>query len=257
VVVSQLLPYGGLVIPFAYFYYKNKGKKPNAAQALLLTDFFWRCSIGGRYSVSFESRVAADLARIDSILAAIEPTYDWPTHTDPAFLLANGRFAPSRAFVKAILCIYVSFRPRSFDNNGIVHVANDALKRANSRNYHHFFPRAYLQKKGVSDAAANNVFNITIIDDQLNKNQIRARSPQKYMEEFEKSNPDMAETFKSHLLPDGTWADIRNDNYGHFLERRAELVSKELKRRVTPRAIDSETQELDVDEAEEESVDVS
>ena len=257
VVVSQLLPYGGLIIPFAYFFIKNNGKKPNAAQARLLTDFFWRCSIGGRYSSSFESRVATDLARIDKILAGKAPAYDWPTHTDPEFLLANGRFAPSRAFVKAILCIYASFQPRSFDNNGIVQVANDTLKRANSRNYHHFFPRAYLQKKGVSDAAANNVFNITIIDAHLNKNQIRARSPQKYMEEFEKSNPDMAQTFKSHLLSESAWADIRNDDYENFLERRAERVSKELKRRVIPQAIDSEIQELDVDEPEEELVDVS
>ncbi|OCB23919.1 DUF262 domain-containing protein [Mycobacterium intracellulare] len=256
VAVSQLLPYGGLIIPFAYFFHKNKGKKPNATQSPLLTDFFWRCSLGGRYSSSFESRVTADLARIDRILANRAPTYDWPTRTEPEFLLANGRFAPSRAFVKAILCIYASSHPRSFDNNGIVQVANDTLKRANSRNYHHFFPRAYLKKLGISDAAANNVFNITIIDAHLNKNQIRARSPKRYMEEFEKSNPDMTQTLRSHLLSDSTWADILHDDYEHFLQQRAEKVSKELKKRVIPQAIDSEIQELDVEEVEDEPSDV-
>lgn len=246
--VSQLLPYGGMVIPFAYFFHKNGGKKPTTDQARLLADFFWRCALGGRYSVSFESRVTSDLTKIDKILKGKAPVYEWPTRIDPEFLLANGRFAPSRSFVKAILCIYASFQPRSFDNNGIVAIANDTLKRANSRNYHHFFPRAYLKKIGVSDARANNVFNITMIDAHLNKNQIRARPPLKYMEEFEKSNPDMSQTLKSHLMPASFWADIQNEDYEHFLEGRAERISKELKKRVIPQAIDTQTQLVDEDD---------
>lgn len=255
VVVSQLLPYGALIIPFAYFFHQNGGKKPSATQARLLTDFFWRCSIGGRYSSHLESSLGADLGRIESILHGQAPTYDWPTHIDAQFLRTNGRFAPSRAFVKAILCIYASFQPRSFDNNNIVAVANDTLKRANSRNYHHFFPKAHLKKIGVSDADANSVFNITIIDDHLNKHQIRAKSPLKYMQEFEKSNPNLAQTLKSHLLtPEGLWADIQNDNYEQFLERRAQRVSKELKKRVIPQTIDSETQAVDDDVEEDDDL---
>lgn len=251
--VSQLLPYSGLVIPFAYFFYMNDGKRPTSEQGRLLADFFWRCSLGGRYSSSFESRVTADLGKINDILKGVDPTYDWPTRVDPEFLLASGRFAPSRAFVKAILCVYASFQPRSFDNNGIVAIANDTLKRANSRNYHHFFPRAHLKKLGVSDLRANNVFNITIIDDHLNKNQIRARPPLKYMQEFEKSNPDLSQTLKSQLMPESFWADIQNDDYEHFLERRAERVSKELKKRIIQRDIDYEAQVVEDDlEVEDE-----
>ncbi|BBX66582.1 GmrSD restriction endonuclease domain-containing protein [Mycolicibacterium psychrotolerans] len=247
VVVSQLLPYGGLIVPFAYFFYKTAGKKPTADQAKLLTDFFWRCSLGGRYSASFESRVTADLTKINQILKGRSPDYDWPTRIDSEFLIASGRFSPSRAFVKAVLCLYASFQPRSFDNNAVVAIANDALKRANSRNYHHFFPRAHLKKLDVPDVDANNVFNITMIDDHLNKNQIRARSPLRYMQEFEKSNPDMNQTLKSQLMPDSVWPDIQNDDYPHFLERRADRVSKELRKRIIPRDVDSETQTVDDD----------
>lgn len=246
VVVSQLLPYSALVIPFAYFYNQNGGKKPSSTQARLLADFFWRCSIGGRYSSSLESRLASDLGRIDSILQGQAASYDWPAHVDAEFLRANGRFSPSRAFIKAILCIYVSFQPRAFDSNNVVAVANDTLKRANSRNYHHFFPKAYLKKIGVPESEANSVFNITIIDDHLNKHQIRAKAPLKYMQEFEKSNNQLARTLKSHLLsPDSLWADIQNDDYELFLQRRAERVSKELRKRIIPQAIDSEAQSVD------------
>jgi hypothetical protein len=34
-----------------------------------LRDFFWRCSLGGRYSVSVESKLAQDIGRIDAILS--------------------------------------------------------------------------------------------------------------------------------------------------------------------------------------------
>ncbi len=163
--------------------------------------------------------------------------------------LSRGRFAGRTADAVGERVINRTSKQRSsFDNNGIVAIANDTLKRANSRNYHRFFPRAYLKKIGVSDARANNVFNITMIDAYLNKNQIRARPPLKYMEEFEKSNPDMSQTLKSHLMPASFWADIQNEDYEHFLEGRAERISKELKKRVIPQAIDTETQLVEEDD---------
>lgn len=60
---------------------------------------------------------------------------------------------------------------------------------------------------------------------------------------------------KSHLLPDSTWADIRNDDYEHLLIRRAEKVSKELKKRVIRQAIDeelvSEERDSEIDDSDE------
>ena len=47
--VSQLLPFLTLTVPFAYFFYNNGNKKPNSSQKAELDDFFWRCSLGGRY----------------------------------------------------------------------------------------------------------------------------------------------------------------------------------------------------------------
>jgi hypothetical protein len=55
--VSRLLPYPALVIPFAYFFLKHPDK-PTGSQQKFLQDFFWRVSLGGRYSQSLETRVA-------------------------------------------------------------------------------------------------------------------------------------------------------------------------------------------------------
>ena len=42
------------------------------------------------------------------------------------------------------------------------------LKIASSKNYHHFFPKAYLIKKGVAKAQYDVITNITLVDDYLN-----------------------------------------------------------------------------------------
>ncbi|RUP04856.1 MAG: hypothetical protein EKK34_10805 [Mycobacterium sp.] len=65
----------------------------------------------------------------------------------------------------------------------------------------------------------------------------------------------MSQTLKSHLMPDSFWADIQNDDYDHFLERRAERISKELNKRVIPQEVDSQALAVDNEgEGDEEAV---
>jgi hypothetical protein len=54
--VSRLLPYAALVIPFAYFFKASRQAYGRSSE--IPTRFFWRISLGGRYSQSLETRVA-------------------------------------------------------------------------------------------------------------------------------------------------------------------------------------------------------
>lgn len=146
---SRLLPYNALIIPIAFFYYKNSNKPPTAAQGKLLEDFFWRCGIGARYSSGLESKLAQDSLRISQIVDGSTPKYDWPVSVEPSHLLENGWFTPSRASVKALLCLYASMQPLGFKSNAPVTIGNDYLKQANSKNFHHVFPKAWLKKQGI------------------------------------------------------------------------------------------------------------
>ena len=67
--VSQLLPYNALIVPFSYFFYHHNDK-PTGNKQKYLQDFFWRCSLSGRYSSSVESKLAQDIKRIDKIMLA-------------------------------------------------------------------------------------------------------------------------------------------------------------------------------------------
>lgn len=238
--VSQLLPYNALIVPFAYFFYHHKDK-PTGNKQKFLEDFFWRISLGTRYSSAVESKLAQDIKKIDLILKDELPVYDWPIDTSPQFIQNNGRFIASRSYIKAILSIYAYHQPKSFNDNSIVNISNYWLKKANSKNYHHFFPKSYLQKNidwENKDFFINHILNITIVDDFLNKREISAKAPSKYMHKFSRQNKKIDETMKTHLINDLNTFGIFEDNYKIFFNQRAKALSREMKIRIIESEID-------------------
>lgn len=229
--VSQLLPYNALIVPFAYFFHNHKDR-PTGDKQEYLQDFFWRSSLSERYSSSVETKLAQDIKRIDKILKDELPKYDYDVDISEDYIKKNGWFSTGRSFIKSILCIYASKKPKSFIDEADVCISNDWLKIAISRNYHHFFPRAYLRKKGVDESYINHILNITIVDDFLNKREIRDKAPSKYMKEFKKKNPHLENTMKTHLITGLDRFGIWDDDYGTFCNMRARILSRELKKKL-------------------------
>ncbi len=252
--VSQLLPYNALIVPFAYFFYHHPDR-PTGQQQRYLEDFFWRCSLSGRYSSGVEGKLAQDVKRIDKIIKDELPTYDWSIDTSPEFIIRNGWFSAGRSYIKAILCIYTYHQPKTFNDNSIVNISNYWLKQANSKNYHHFFPRAYLRSVGKEDKA-NHILNITIVDDFLNKREIRAQSPSTYMSKFQKINPQLSETMKTHLILDLDDYGVWENDYETFIRERAEAVSSELQSRIISQDIDKEAQPELLDDYDESALEL-
>ena len=197
--VSHLLPYSALIIPFAYFFNKHPNKPAGDIQARL-ADFFWRSSLGGRYSQSMEGHLSQDINKVNEIIQGQLPKYEWTVDVSADFLSRNGYFSASRSFIKALLCLLAYQDPKSFNDNATVRLDNAFLKRANSKNFHHFFPTAWLKKQPDMDLPSNHIANITLVDDCLNKNLIRAKSPADYMQTFSQQNPEIRSCMKTHLI---------------------------------------------------------
>ena len=249
--VSQLLPYKALVVPLTYFFSKHPHRPIGETQSQL-NELLWRASLGGYYSYGLESRLAVDLKRVDAILAGQDPSYDYSVDTRKEFILRNGTFSTNRSFVKAVLCVLAAKRPKSFQDNADVAISNDYLKQANSKNYHHFFPKGFMSQRPGGELV-NHVGNITLVDEYLNKRQIGKRAPSVYMRRFQKQNPDLGKTMRTHLVnldSFGVW----ENNYQLFLDRRCAAISKELLSRVPHREIDDRGQLATFDDFEEPQV---
>lgn len=232
--VSQLLPYDILLVPITYFFYKNEGGPPSPRQNQLLEQYFWWASLTGQFSAAADTKLGQDIDRVDLILKEKAPSYEGEEAQITLDSLRWRWFSASDAFCKAILCLYASFKPRSFKSDGDVQIDNSWLKTVNSKNYHHFFPRSYLEKQGFAYTKANCILNITIVDDYLNKRSIGAKSPGDYMRTFKKSNKRLAETMKTHLIDDLDIYGIWDNAYERFIESRGQRVLDELNLRLHP-----------------------
>lgn len=233
--VSRLIPYPAQLIPFTYFFVNNAGKHPTALQHKLLTQYFFWSALTNRFSSAVESKIAQDIKRIDEILESEAPDYSTEqqvnlTEED----LRYHWFSTGDAFCKAILCIYAYQEPKSFTLNSRVHIDNAWLKASFSKNYHHFFPKAFLRRQGLEPWQANSVLNITIVDDYLNKREIKANPPSQYMARFQRQNEHLADTMRSHLIDDLDDYGVFTDDYERFLSRRGRRLIREIEMRLHP-----------------------
>ena len=227
--LSALLPYDSLLVPFAYFFYKAKDR-PKGNQIKYLEEFFWRVSLSSRYSSGTEGKLAQDIKRIDLIINNEHPEYkDFIINILPENLI-EFQFSAGNSFCKAILCLLAYNEPKDFLDNGKVNLDNNYLKTANSKNYHHFFPKSFLRKNQIANE--NSLMNITLVSDRLNKRKIGAKSPSDYISEFNESNEFLEKTLKSHLINNINSFGITSDDYSIFLEKRAAIFNSMLDARL-------------------------
>lgn len=230
--VSQLLPYASLLVPFTYFFHKNSNKRPTEVQAKLLKQFFYWVGLNWRYSGSTETKIAEDLKRMNLIFREKAPKYSADELMVDAEDIKDTWFSAGNSNVKAILCLLASQKPRNLDDDSDVILDNSNLKIASSRNYHHFFPKAYVNKK-FKDSEPNMVANITLIDAASN-NKIRAKAPSFYVGEFKKSNSKLTSSLKSHLIGSHREFGIVEDDYEKFIEQRSAAITDALNEALNP-----------------------
>lgn len=232
--VSELMPYNALLIPITYLFYKKDFQPLSEREEILFEQYFWWASLTNRFSSAVESKIEQDLHRMDDILDGKLPSYRGEEIKIKLEDLLDRWFSAGDAFCKAILCLYAFQQPKRFNNNGLVKIDNSWLKQSNSKNYHHFFPNAYLRNKGYAYWQSNVILNITIVDDYLNKRKIKARAPKDYLAEFAPKNKHFNETMQSHLINDLDEFGVWEDDYDKFLEARGDIVTQELNKRLYP-----------------------
>ena len=98
----------------------------------------------------------------------------------------------------------------------------------------------------------NHIVNITIVDGFLNKNVIKAKSPETYMKTFDKKNDELDETMKTHYIDinkDGIW----ENDYDTFYANRLKRITNALNKLIIPQ--DTSNTELEVYQDIEEAND--
>ncbi|WP_338877285.1 DUF262 domain-containing protein (plasmid) [Spirosoma sp. SC4-14] len=252
VTVSELLPYNALLVPLCYFFDRHP-MRPDGEMLRRIEDYFWRCSLGTRYSSAVENKLLSDVEKIDKILVNEQPRYEWSVDISPDAITRDGWFSASRSYIKAILCLLAKQHPRSFKTNLEVRIDNAWLSKSTSKNYHHFFPKAFLHKNTPEFDAwrANHIANITIVDDYLNKNDIRTKAPAGYIADFSTANAYMNQTLETHLIGNQEEFGITDNDYERFFAARVQRISNCLNALLIQQTTDNQIQVEALEEDEE------
>lgn len=241
--VSHLLPYNALLVPLSYFFDRHPAR-PSGDMLRRIEDFFWRCSLGGRYSSAVETKLANDVEKIEQILVNRQPRYEWTVDVSPTAIIREGWFSASRSYVKAMLCLFAKQHPRSLKTDLAVRIDNAWLSVSSSKNYHHFFPKSFLKKQNptLDGWRINHIANITIVDDYLNKQDIRAKAPAQYISEFRLENPAIDQTLTTHLIGNPVEFGIVSNDYERFFNARVSRISELLSQLLISQETDNQIQ---------------
>jgi len=213
----RFLPYTSLLIPLAAFFSINQNQSITHGQRETLCHWFWRSCFSHRYSGNPQRNIRRDI--IEALkLRRGEPSElaDVAYKVDSSFFMQHA-FTVRTVATKTMILLLASVSPKTFLSGQPVQL-EDVLSEPNRREYHHCYPRAFLQGAGTSVTATNCLANFAIISRAENR-EISAKAPS----EYRKLMPEEVQPILTGgLLPASLFA----DDYEAFLVERTKLLAE-------------------------------
>lgn len=218
----DFLSYEAILIIAARIF--RDAKSLTADQAVRLRHWFWGASFAERYKVGGENFVSKDMGLVvDFVLhgadlrfgEVISPS-EWGT------IQFRSNVSRSRAFI----LLLAARRPRNLANGLEIDRIN-ALSGYNKKEYHHFYPKAYLKSIGKA-GKANALGNFVMLNSISNK-LISDQPPSEYVPRLIKDlGMDCDAVFASNLLPVPSEFDYAKASFEEFLAARGIILTQYL-----------------------------
>ena len=213
----KMLPFPALLAPLcAYFSTKKSdGQKYTSKQKDVLFRWFWISVFSRRFSSDVNERQAFDISQMQKLKEDENFSFGFPKEEVKVdFIKSN--FSSGNANSKALIILLNSTKPKSLLSGASVDL-DKVLKKGSKHEYHHVFPRAFLDKQGVDRQEINVLANICFLI-RSDNNKIKDKSPDDYGKEI--AGDRREEYLKSALLPD----DFDSLDYNDFLEERSRIL---------------------------------
>jgi hypothetical protein len=205
----------------------------------VIARWFAFVSLTGRYTGSPETKMERDLALLrdiktaDEFIEKINHIIDTELTGDYWSITLPDELATSSSRSPALFAYYASLKILGakglFSSLQVAELSQEGLKEQRSAlERHHLFPRAYLERNGVSDQTKRNqIANYALVEWGDNNN-IADKAPSEYLPEYinRMSEEEKKEMYFWHALPEG-W---ENMEYEDFLTKRRELMAGVIKK---------------------------
>lgn len=227
---------------FSYAFYligRKKHQIPEHILQKLIGRWFFSASLTGRYTTSPESAMDSDLNRLKELHTSGEfidkleefmsgvLTNDFWSISLPIQMDSSSSRSPVTFAYTASQTLLNA--PVLFSHKKVSDLLDPALKTVKKPlEKHHLFPRAWLERNGVTDLKQiNQIANFALIEWPENID-IRDSHPSEYVPEIKArfSESDWSRMCSLHALPEG-WSEM---DYADFLVERRKLMGQIIKR---------------------------
>lgn len=221
---AQIVPYSNQLTVLAEIF--RRVPAPTAAQYTAIGKWFWRTAIAGYFSgwntgaMAADLKAVADFANADANELAADVTVPRPE------IWTTRQFRANNAHAKLLAIILAHRQPVDLLTGQRIDPGN-ALAWTNQKEFHHFFPRDYLENRGVARQRINALANLVMLTSDSNK-KISNRAPSDYLRDVEEAanhaSIDIQNWLDLNLISQDAFAAARADDFERFLSLRAQTV---------------------------------
>jgi hypothetical protein len=221
---AQIIPYSNQVTVLAEIF--RRTTSPTSAQYAAITQWLWRTAVAGYFSGWNTGEMASDLKAVANFAdgngadIAVDITPPRPE------IWTTRQFRANNAHAKLLAIILAHLRPVDLLTGQLID-PGEALAWTNQREFHHFFPRHYLENKGIARQRINALANIIMLTSDSNK-KISNRAPSDYLRDVEDAAQQAGASVQSWLDPNLISAEAfeaaKDDDFERFLALRAQTI---------------------------------
>lgn len=201
--------------------------RPTADQFLVIKKWFWRSSLSGYFAGWNTGMMSTDHSNIvdfrDGKVEEIEISKPKPSNE----IWSKRIFRANNAHAK-LFAIFLAYQNPIDLLTGQEIDKEKSLSWTNSKEYHHFFPKAYLTKLGYSMNKINCLANIVCITSSSNK-EISDRKPSEYLLDVERNaGPNLNNWLSSNLISEEAFQAAKNDDFEEFVKIRSRDIAERI-----------------------------
>lgn len=218
-----VVPYTNQVVVLAEIL--RRVPTPTAAQWRAIEQWFWRSGISGYFSGWNSGMMTTDLVSIAEFASGKLDALDVGFNVPGPAVWSSRAFRGNNAHSKILAIILAYQGPKDFLTGQAVDV-DKALAWQNNKEFHHFFPQAYLRSKGVSAPRISSLANMVYLSSASNK-QISDQAPADYLAKLLAEHGANAHAWlATNLIDEAAINAALADDYDAFLAARALAINE-------------------------------
>lgn len=223
----KLLPMENILAVLSSFFASSQKQPPPIPdeQYKTIKKWFWRSCFSQRYARGGATSADVDLAEVQNLKAG-KPhklgEFDVPL--DTSFFLKH-KLNMKTVATKTFILLLAQGKPLNLIQGTYISLQN-GLSLGNRNEFHHIFPKAYLQVKEKYKADQINCLANYSLLARTDNNKINNKPPSAYRTEMPADEPTFQKIIDTHFCPANAFT---TDDYDSFLMARAELLLQKAK----------------------------